>query len=97
MGLLKSLYLSLKSDSQVLDMAKRIHDDIQSTTGYKSSISPIELDKAVMLITDDKIITQRVLQAAGFENMYDNPKPIDFNKVFDAILEELNKRSHLTR
>ena len=50
-----------------------------------------------MLITNDKIIAQRVLQAAGFTSMYDDPKPIGFNKVFDAILEELNKRLHLTR
>ncbi len=96
MGLLKSLFLALKSDSQTFDIAKRIHDDIQCMTGYNSSLSPIELDKAVMLITNDKIIAQRVLQAAGFINMYENHKPIDFNKVFDAILEELNKRLHLT-
>ena len=35
MGILKSLFLALKSDSQAFDMAKHIHDDIQIMTGYK--------------------------------------------------------------
>jgi len=92
MGLLKSLFLTLKSDSQSFDKAKQIHDKIQVITGYKSALSPLELDEAVMTVTNDKVIARRVLQAVDFKTMFERPKPIDFNLVFDAILEVLNNR-----
>ena len=92
MGLLKSLFQAFRSDSLAFQKAVNIHQDIQRILGDKITVSPIELDNAVQMITGDKIMSQRVLDAAGFTVVYDLPKVIDYNKIFDAILHELNKR-----
>ena len=96
MGLIKSLIQAAKSDTQAYNEAMRIHNEIQMRLGGQSSITPIELDSIIQILTNDKILSQRVLQAIGFKSKDDNAKPINYNKLFDAILEELNKRFQLS-
>lgn len=95
MGLLKSLFLAAKSDTNAYNEAMRIHNEIQMRLEMQNIVSPSDLDKTVQAITNDKIISQRVLEAAGFIDMYCESKPINYNRIFDAILEELNKRIQL--
>jgi len=92
LGLIKSLIQAAKSDTQAYNEAMRIHNEIQMRLGGQSSITPIELDSTIQILTNDKILSQRILQAIGFKSKYDNAKPINYNKLFDAILEELEKR-----
>jgi len=92
MGLIKSLFLAAKSDTRAYNEAMRIHNAIQIRLSGLDSVSPIQLDQAIQDISGDKIISQGVLQAVGFKSIIDSHKPIDFNKLFDAILMELNKR-----
>jgi hypothetical protein len=97
MGFLKSLLLAAKSDTRAYNEAIKIHNEIQMILGMQSSVSPIELDQVVILITNDKIISQRVLEAVGFSDVNCESRAIDYNNIFDAILEELNKRQQLNQ
>ena len=92
MGLLKSLILAAKSDTRAFNQARRLENEINRRLSGQTKISPIQLDHVILEITNDKIISQVVLQAVGFQNINDNSMIIDYNKVFDAILLELNKR-----
>ncbi len=92
MGLLKSLLLAYKSDSAAIEEATLIHEEIKFFLRDQIRVSPKELDGVTQKVTADKIMSQRVLDAAGFLSIADPPKILDHNKIYDALLHELNKR-----
>ncbi len=92
MGLVKSLVLAYKSDFATIERATLIHEEIKLYLRDRLRVSPMELDEIVQKVTDDKIMSQRVLDAVGFCSTEDPAKVLDHNNIYDALLHELNKR-----
>ena len=91
MGLLKSLFLAAKSDNRAFNDAKRITRLIEKRLGCNISSSALDLHKAVMYYTDNEELANKVLVKVGYQTKFDRGMAIDYNKVFDTILEELDK------
>ena len=96
MGLFKSLFQSFKSDNEAFEQTLFIHDTLESILSGKASL--YEIDSAIMSITHDKEISERVQKALLNRFRYEDTDPstqviIDYNILFDTVLEILDKRA----
>ena len=96
MGLFKSLFQSFKSDNEAYEQTLFIHNALKEILSGKASL--YEIDKAIMSITNDKEISENVQKALLKRFNYKDSNPstqivIDYNVLFDTVLEVLDKRA----